>query len=147
MGTFGELRLDGSLLCYTVERPWIGVDESGSYAYPAGKPFDSCIPAGLYELKPWDSDKHPDTLCLVNEMLSVFQYDEGYGRYGILIHTANWMSDVEGCIGFGKDLAYARDRYGVNRWMVTHSGDTTKNILALLKMRNVDRLKIQWRKP
>lgn len=144
MGCFGELKLDDNLLCYTVERPWI--PEVDGEKYPAGQPFNSCIPTGLYELKETEHNGK-DSLVLINPMLSVFEHDEGYGRYACKVHTANFMSDVEGCIGFGKTLAWAKDRYDIDRWMVTHSGDTTLNIIALLKMRNIDRIKIQWRQP
>jgi hypothetical protein len=80
MGTLGRLTIDGSNGFFTVERPWLD-----------NKAFESCIPQGVYTCRRYSSAKYPDTfeVCDVPE------------RSKILIHTANWPDDVQGCIGLG----------------------------------------------
>lgn len=91
-GTFGELIVDGSIKYYTVEKPDVG-----------NVPYISSIPAGKYTLIPHSSPSRGDVLCLVNRDLGVTHYKEDIAdnRFAILIHVANYASDVEGCIGLG----------------------------------------------
>lgn len=97
--TMGVLLLPGVTL-YTIERPWIPYK-----SHKGGKPFVSCIPDGLYELLPFNSEKHPDTWVLVNKIMDVYAYPgdvpEKGGRYSCLFHVANYVKDIEGCIGPG----------------------------------------------
>jgi len=78
---------------YTIELPWL--DNA------VGK---SCIPEGVYTMKPYSSQKHPN----------VWQYQNVKGRTACLIHPANYACDVrignilhknelQGCtaVGFG----------------------------------------------
>ena len=99
-GTFGKITLDGEFLCYTVERPWL-----------SNLPFKSCVPPGEYDLHPYDSPKHPNCFYLENKNLGVSL--SGTTRTHILIHVANWVEEVEGCIGPGMSLHPAR--WGVGR--------------------------------
>lgn len=81
-GTPGELfNPDGSHLCYTVERPWLD-----------NAPDTSSIPAGTYTCGPHVSPKFPGGVW---EVMSVSN------RVGILIHNANDMLELEGCIAVG----------------------------------------------
>jgi len=80
--TLGRLTILGHTF-YTVERPWLG-----------NKPFESCIPEGVYTVKRYKSEKYPDHY----EILNVPE------RSKILIHEANFAKDVQGCIGIGLSL-------------------------------------------
>jgi len=89
-GTFGELIIeDDGFVCYTCEPPW-----------KDNKPQISCIPAGEYKVRTWNSKKFPRT----------FRLFDVPGRDAILIHTGNMAGDKEkgylrhslGCILPGK---------------------------------------------
>lgn len=116
-GTFGEFNLNGSTY-YTVERPWLD-----------NKPNVSCIPEQDYICRP-----------------SRF-YRGGYdtwevtgvpGRSRILIHIANTMRDVKGCIGLGNDLGYVN-----GLWAVTRSKNTFEEFMKELKEVNEFKLRIR----
>lgn len=70
----------------TVERPWKG-----------NKPFESCIPEGLYDCKRYSSTKYPDT----------FEITGVPGRTKILFHKGNSAADVEGCIAVGTSFDFS----------------------------------------
>lgn len=97
--TMGIIRL-ADLRLYSIEQPWVPVME-----HKGGKPFHSCVPDGTYDLLPFNSEKHPNTWCLVNEDLNVYYKKDDLpksgGRYKCLIHTANWSYQVQGCVAPG----------------------------------------------
>jgi len=99
-GVFGRLTLPNGEKLYTVERPWLG-----------NKPFESCIPDGVYELK--------KRVSPVVERTSGGEFAEGWEvtnvpeREYIMLHVANWPEDVEGCIGIGRDYAVLGGRNAV----------------------------------
>ena len=128
-GTFGELHLDDNFLGFTVEQPWNN-----------NLSFKSCVPHGTYKLETWHSEKHPDTFCLFNPANNVYvrKQPDPSSRYACLIHKANWAKDVQGCIGIGKDFTVS------NMPMVTHSRDTTKKAIDIIKLHNIDTLHICW---
>jgi hypothetical protein len=78
LGTNGELYLDGKLLCYTIELPWIdNIKEV------------SCIPEGRYQLVKMYTKKFG-----LHYMVSNVP-----GRDDIFIHPANYaLRELEGCI-------------------------------------------------
>lgn len=120
--TLGFLTFPKHTLC-TIERPWIPVDE-----HKGGRPFESCVPAGLYDLRPHTRSSGAQVLALENHDLSVYYSEsevpiEG-GRYLILIHVANWVKDVVGCIGPGLSKTYDHIP------MVTDSTAAMKQIMA-----------------
>lgn len=83
---------------YTLERPWI--------AGPAGGlPFESCVPDGRYELIKYQRQNGDHVYALRNPDLGVYftKQDRGTreGRYKILIHSANRVTEVAGCIAPG----------------------------------------------
>jgi hypothetical protein len=100
--TQGILRLGnlGTTL-YTLERPW--VPEA-----PGGAPSVSCVPAGVYKLIPHKRPNGDNVVALVNRGLGVYYLPNlrpsGVGRYLVLIHPANWVDQIEGCIapGYGR---------------------------------------------
>lgn len=85
---------------YTLERPLITGDE-----WRGGKPNESCVPFGTYEIEHHKSAKFGEVWALVNEKLGVYHYpgDRQYktDRYAILIHVANFVHEVQGCIAAG----------------------------------------------
>ena len=90
-GTNGTLFYNGRFLGFMVELPWLD-----------NKKKISCIPEGVYELKPRFSEKFKHHLVLENVE----------GRSLILIHPANnALKELQGCIapvtylsGIGKGL-------------------------------------------
>lgn len=98
--TLGVLHLNGSTF-QSLERPWVpGV--------PGGTKGVSCVPVGLYRLVRHDTEAHPRTFALVNENLSVYHLGPPAGRQGrtaCLIHVANYVSELRGCIALGMERA------------------------------------------
>lgn len=87
----------GALKVFTLEDPWND-----------NKPFKSCIPAGTYQLLPFNSVKHPACWVMYNPELNIYRQPgeipagkKGEGRFACLIHAGNWETDVEGCIAVG----------------------------------------------
>lgn len=119
-GTFGRL-YDGhnKFLCYTLERNWDN-----------NKPFTSCVPVGEYNLSPYTSSKYGDTVALVQPSLNVKAYkdDNDNSRYAILIHSANYMEQLQGCIALGMDLGVVD-----GHWAITSSRTALKKFLPLIK--------------
>jgi len=99
--TFGVMTV-GGLTLQTLERPWIEAPDG----VPGGHPMTSCVPAGAYTLVLHDTPKHPQTWALVNPDLGVYHEladipAGNQGRVACLIHTANIVEQLAGCIGVG----------------------------------------------
>jgi len=94
--TFGDMELQ------TIEPPWIATD-------PGGKSRESCVPAGRYLLRPHKRPSGDESVALVNPGHAVYYLasdrTNDVGRFLILIHPGNWVSDVVGCIAPGKTRA------------------------------------------
>ena len=90
-GSYGHMFLDKQFVGYTVERPWMN-----------NKKRQSCIPLGTYNTDIWNSAKFGQTIVLSNPALHVHatKEEEGY-RSHILVHVANFPTELEGCIGVG----------------------------------------------
>ena len=114
--TFGDTKL------FTIERPWIPT-------YPGGEPFESCIPAGAYDIIHHERPNGDEVLALINPGLAVFYTDDDrindVGRYLILIHSANWADQVNGCIAPGHARSVT-DRGP----MVTRSRDAMRKVMS-----------------
>ncbi len=101
-GTLGTLQA-GTLAVQTLELPW----EPAPPPSLCGRPDVSCVPAGTYRLALHDSPAHPRTFALVNPALGVFHaiQDVTPGLKGcrteVLLHSANYTSELEGCIAVG----------------------------------------------
>lgn len=98
--TEGRLWLSDDDYVFTLERPWV---DSGM---PGGMPFESCVPDGEYELVPHKRPKGgAEVLALRNPALGVYytkqERGDAPGRYLILIHAANFVEQVVGCIAPG----------------------------------------------
>lgn len=92
VGTFGYAQSEAGVL-YSVERPWL------SNAHGV-----SCIPEGSYECRPTYFHKGG---------YDAFEVQNVPQRSGILIHIANFPTDVEGCIGLGKKLGTIMGQWAV----------------------------------
>ncbi len=114
-GTFGRLII-GDEEFQTVEQDWENNEEGVS-----------CVPNGLYDLIPYDSNKHGSVYVLRNHELGIGIYKGDSDRWGCLIHVANKASQLEGCIAPGK-------RRGIldKHWSVSSSGTAMKEIRQLL---------------
>ena len=80
-GTEGELLVEGIHMCYTLERPWL--DDAQDI---------SSIPLGVYEVRPCWSEHFN---ALMPHLMDV------PGRSQIMLHPANWVSQLKGCIALG----------------------------------------------
>ena len=96
--TEGFLSFDNEILA-TIERPWIPADT------PGGKPNESCIPDGEYDAVQHTRPGGAKVIALVNPLLGVYQYEtdrpDNVGRFLILCHIGNWVTDVIGCVAPG----------------------------------------------
>jgi hypothetical protein len=93
----------------TLERPW-----RFNASYPYGIKGISCIPEGIYELEPHDTEAHPSTYALVNPERGVAHEPvAGHANYrtAVLIHPANFPSELRGCIAPGLSAQYETTTY------------------------------------
>jgi hypothetical protein len=106
--TLGRLTI-GALTLYTLERLWIPIPTA-----PCGHPDTSCLPPGLYSLALHDTPKFPRHFALANEQLGVYADSVPAGKVGrcaCLIHTGNYVTDVEGCIIVGRNRRLVGDEW------------------------------------
>lgn len=106
--TLGELLYNGKVMCKTLELPWMSNQR--------GK---SCIPTGEYTVVRRVSPKYGEHFHLVDVP----------DRQWILIHPANYVSQLLGCIAVGKAH---RDINGDGRKDLISSVDTMKMLLREL---------------
>lgn len=85
----GAVRLDGGQTYYTVERPWLD-----------NAPYVSCIPEGVYTLKRHDSPKFK-TMQDRHDGEHTWEITGVPNRSVILFHTANYATELHGCVGLG----------------------------------------------
>lgn len=116
-GSFGKLILPDGSSFFTCERSWAD-----------NKTSVSCIPPGVYELRKRRSG--------VVERTTDGQYTEGWevtnvpGRTYIMLHPANWPSELEGCIAPGQGFGMLDGRLAV-----THSRKAFDQLMQFLKSR------------
>lgn len=119
----------GKLELQSIERPWI--------ASPTGKGGTkgiSCVPRGLYKLRTHTTELHPRTWALVNPDLDVLHWpDENhpFARTAVLIHVANYASELRGCIGLGLYRTHSMSTRA-DRWMVSQSKAAVGALMALV---------------
>jgi hypothetical protein len=109
----------------SIERPWVPIPEA-----PCGRKGMSCVPPGTYKLEPHSTEQHKSVWALVNPSLWVYHYDHevpsnrrGIARTVVLIHIANWASELRGCIALGK--VRVKDQ---GTWMVRQSSDAINEL-------------------
>lgn len=92
-------------------------------------PFESCVPDGLYELLPHERPNGDYVFALRNPDLAVYYTEQERGskpgRYLILIHSANWVEQIIGCIAPGLVRTIAN-----NKIMVRSSRLAMRKIMA-----------------
>ena len=98
--TYGVLSVD-TLTLQTIERPWLP-----DPLHKGGQNGVSCVPLGTYNLVLHDSELHPQTWALVNPDLGVWHLPtdipkDSAGRSAVLIHPANFVHELLGCIAPG----------------------------------------------
>lgn len=91
-GVFGELFIDGSRFCTTLERPDLN-----------NEPEVSCIPTGEYKC-------HRHTSLKFGE---VWELEDVPGRADILIHPANLYTELRGCIALGTNRGIVNGQKGI----------------------------------
>lgn len=109
--TLGVLSVEAQTF-QTLECPWVP-------GPPGGTPGVSCVPVGTYQLIQHDTEAHPRSFALVNPDLHVYhlQVPAGLpGRATCLIHIANYVSELRGCIALGME----RREVGT-QWELNHS--------------------------
>lgn len=122
-GTFGVLTV-GDKSFFTVEKPWDN-----------NTPYKSCVPSGEYTLVPHGVyGKDGQVLCMIGEGVTHYETPESK-RFACLIHTANYESDVVGCIGLGK---------GYLGNMVTSSRTSIKEFYDMVSPKEKHNLIITW---
>ena len=112
--TLSKWFIDGHFVCYAVELPW-----------RSNEPFVSCISPGDYVIGHHNTEERPNTFYLVNSNLGVGRYKGDSIRWGILIHIANFVKDIEGCIGPGLKLH-------PSTWGVSQSRDAMKRLRGII---------------
>lgn len=105
--TLGRLYTDG-FACATLEEPWIA-NQKG----PGGQRRDakagmreSCVPDGVYHLKPHNGTLFKNVYRLSSHDLGVYDVPQElpsreWGRASVLIHSGNTTADILGCILVG----------------------------------------------
>lgn len=116
--TLGKIYLNGGVTIHTLERPWRAATGTMRTRPPCGEKGVSCVPPGVYQLVRHSTEAHPHTVALVNPDLWVYHFDDdvplarkGFARTAVLIHPANYVSELRGCIAPG----------------MTRSGETVQN--------------------
>jgi hypothetical protein len=115
--TRGVLFVDGEPF-QTIEKPWVENPKG-----KGGLPFASCIPDGMYNVRPFKRPSGDEVYILSNPDNGVWEFDEDrpdkeVGRYLILIHPGNTADDVVGCIAPGRagaDRFVSSSRAAMNR--------------------------------
>lgn len=129
--TLPRWQAPGQQHIFTLERPWLP-------GQPGGISRQSCVPDGDYQLirhrRPDRDDGTPgdDVLALRNPRLGVHYTEDDAGeggRFLILIHAANWVHQVVGCIAPG--LRRTIDDEG--RPMVVSSRTAMAAIMAVVE--------------
>lgn len=100
----------GDTVYFGLAEPWIPSrhGKGGQRKDVDGR--ESCIPDGIYVLKPHISVKHPKdhyVWCFVNEELGVWApgtrpKGQPWGRDAVLLHAGTTTDDIEGCELIGK---------------------------------------------
>ena len=122
-GVLGELSAEWlPETLYTVERRWLD-----------NEPNVSCVPAGVYQCERYDSPTHGDTFILWNHDLDVGKFPGEANRFAILLHVANHIDNLQGCIGPGMSAGAFRVTAGTGvrqvGWGVGNSGDAMSLLL------------------
>jgi hypothetical protein len=103
-----------------LERPWVD-----------NKPNISCIPEGIYDLQYHSYKGKVDTYALIGETVSHFPGDKQ--RNLVLIHPANKVEQLQGCIATG-----ASKKDGI----MLSSRNAHKKLMNVIQSKNITQIKI-----
>jgi hypothetical protein len=124
--TLGTLAAPNGRKWQTLERPWVPIE-----AAPCGQKGISCIPPGIYRLTTHDSEAFSRVWALTNPMNWVYHWDSDVpapqsecARTTVLIHPANWATELRGCIALGKQ----RTKQPNGIWMILNSRDAVNEL-------------------
>ncbi|MCD1628477.1 DUF5675 family protein [Marinobacter shengliensis] len=123
-GVFGKWKFPDGWECFTVERPWLD-----------NKPMVSCIPDGVYSL----GLRYSPTV----QRITRGRYREGWeiqdvpGRTFIMVHPANWPTDLNGCVGVGEAYTELQGRDGKMHKAVTNSQKVFDEVMSRMEDRSV----------
>ena len=101
--TEGVLMLNDGTTFATIEQPWVP-NPSGALG---GLPFKSCVPDGMYRMTPHVSKSKGNVFIFWNPENGVWKFPQDHletgddGRDVCYMHSANWASQLEGCIAPG----------------------------------------------
>ncbi len=107
-GHFGQLKMyskkSGSLELYTHEKPWIQSSE-----FPNGKPLDSCVPIGIYDIQKVKFASYDQQKFVLFNNSNVFIRSSDTSspsqRYGTLFVTGDPFTYAEGVIAVGMSMS------------------------------------------
>lgn len=141
-GVFGKLVLqsgDENINLYTKEKIWNVMN-----AWPYGKPIDSCIPNGEYQLIRQYSP--------LNKSQEIFLYNPGNGvyvgssdraaatnRYGCILTYQDIANIGEGCIQVGMELAQKDGKRSLVKTVNAY-----KLLRSWIDNKNETQIKITW---
>jgi hypothetical protein len=124
--TLGTIEAHGRRV-QSLERPWVPSTNGGI----GGQKGVSCVPPGRYRLFPHSGEAFKNVWALVNPALDVYHWDSqvpaarrGKARTTVLIHPANYVSELRGCIAPGKE----RKRIDGKEWAVFRSRDALNEL-------------------
>ena len=109
-GVFGVMDREGQPFCVTIELPWKNNQKE-----------ISCIPEGEYLCERFLRSSGQETFLVLNVP----------NRDGILIHTANTISDLRGCIGIA-EFFHKKDVSGNTQTSVGMSKDAFNEFMNML---------------
>lgn len=105
--TLGLLNYEGYTF-FTIERPWLD-----------NTPYVSCISEGKFKMVRVDSPKFGREMWEISEVPN---------RTHILIHVANFVDDIVGCVGLGDSLFVGLDGVANSRRAITRFYRLTKDL-------------------
>lgn len=118
-GTFGLMHI-GDTTLHSLERPWLG-----------NKPFVSCIPEGVYRLRKRESGVMNRSTG--GEFPIGWEVTNVPDRTFIMIHPANFVWELNGCISLGLGSAVMPDKHKKWQQAVTRSRDAIRTFMDLLE--------------
>lgn len=128
----------------TLEEGWKADPDGPGGQRREGTLRESCIPDGLYDLRPHITPHYPAGVWhLVNPNLGVYAPGgrppgQKWGRDAILIHSGNSTKDVEGCILVGK-----RHGIGDNTHLVLESRNALEQLRDFLGTKDAHTIRIR----
>lgn len=99
--------LVGKLRLATLEEPWRADPDGPGGQKREGSQMESCVPDGMYNLRPHSGTKWQNTWALENHALGIYHLPsqipagQKYGRSAILIHSGTTVRSIMGCILVG----------------------------------------------